>query len=368
MPKRTSTNGVEPKLEITDEPISDTEDIKPKKKPRKKSEKKTNTEATSDPPSEAIPIWKQERDTVGHGVLEAAKHSKKYLGAHVSAQGGVHNAIYNAVSIGCRSFALFLKNQRRWESKPISQKDIDLWNKAVEETNFDLGMIVPHGSYLLNAASPVQEQRDKTRDCLIDEVQRCQKLGIKLYNFHPGSTTGKCSYDEGIQYVAAILDEVIEATEDVIILVETMAGQKNVIGGLFEDLKHIIDTVKPKNRPRVGVCFDTCHIFVGGYEVRDKENYEQTMKKFDEVVGFENLRAVHLNDSLTKFNSHHDRHANIGKGEMDGFFPLFMNDKRFDNIPVVLETPDGFYPQEMTLLYKLDGLKKERKSKTKTKG
>lgn len=142
-----------------------------------------------------------------------------------------------------------------------------------------------------------------------------------------------------------------------------MAGQKNVVGGRFEDLKQIIDTVKPKNRPRVGVCFDTCHIFVAGYEVRDKENYEKTMKKFEQVVGFKYLKAVHLNDSLTKFNSCHDRHANIGKGEMEGFFPLLMNDKRFDNIPMILETPDGFYPQEMKFLYMLDGMKVEKKEK-----
>ena len=217
MPKRVSDKNTESKVDITDESFSEVEDVKPKKRSRKKSEKRPSRKTDSDSPDEVIPIWKQQRDLVGNSVLESAKHSQKYLGAHVSAGGGVYNAIYNAVSIGCRSFALFLKNQRRWESKPMTQDDIDLWNKAVEETNFDLNMIVPHGSYLLNAASPVEEQREKTRDCLIDEIKRCQQLGIKLYNFHPGSTTGKCSYDEGIHYVAGILDEVIEATKDVII-------------------------------------------------------------------------------------------------------------------------------------------------------
>lgn len=168
-------------------------------------------------PNELYGSWEEELEAEGKRVLEAAKGSNKYLGGHVSAAGGVYKAVYGAVSIGCRSFALFLKSQRRWESKAMTKKDIELWHEAIKKTNYDLNKIVPHGSYLMNAASPVVTLRDKTRDALIDEVNRCQKLGIKLYNFHPGSTTGKCTKEEGIEFIIDTLNQVYEKTKDVTI-------------------------------------------------------------------------------------------------------------------------------------------------------
>uniref|UniRef100_A0AC35G803 Xylose isomerase-like TIM barrel domain-containing protein n=1 Tax=Panagrolaimus sp. PS1159 TaxID=55785 RepID=A0AC35G803_9BILA len=305
------------------------------------------------------PALKAEYETIGKSVLASVGKSKKYLGAHVSASGGVENAVYNAMAIGCRSFALFLKNQRRWDSKSIEEDSIQRWHAAIKETEFDLKMIVPHGSYLLNAGSPNSELREKTKASILDEIRRCESLGIGLYNFHPGSSCGKCNVEESIEYIAEILNEVIEETNNVILLVETMSGQGNTVGGKFEELKSIIDHVKESNRHRVGVCLDTCHIFAAGYDIRTAETYEKTMKDFDEIIGFKNLKAVHVNDCKSELGSHLDRHENIGKGNLKSCWQFFMDDSRFENIPLILETPEGLYPTEMIKLYGMDRNNKE---------
>uniref|UniRef100_A0A914Z1Z4 Xylose isomerase-like TIM barrel domain-containing protein n=1 Tax=Panagrolaimus superbus TaxID=310955 RepID=A0A914Z1Z4_9BILA len=345
------------KTEIESTAVEETDDDC-EKKVAKKIVRKTATKVKVEKPAWSESL-KAEYESIGKSVLTSVGESQKYLGAHVSASGGVENAVYNAMAIGCRSFALFLKNQRRWDSKPIEEASIQSWNTAIKETGFDLKMIVPHGSYLLNAGSPNAELREKTKASIIDEIRRCEKLGIGLYNFHPGSSCGKCTMEESIEYIAEIINEVIEETNDVILLVETMCGQGNTVGGKFEELKSIIDHVKEPNRHRVGVCLDTCHIFAAGYDIRTAETYEKTMKEFENVIGLENLKAVHVNDCKSVLGSHLDRHENIGKGNLKTCWKFFMDDSRFDNIPLILETPEGLYPTEMIKLYGMDKKNKE---------
>ncbi|CAD6193952.1 unnamed protein product [Caenorhabditis auriculariae] len=298
-------------------------------------------------------IQKEMRESIGKKVLDSVKKSKKLLGVHASAAGGLEQAIFNARAEGCQSFALFLRNQRRWDSKPLEEEVVVNWWKAIKETQFPLERVVPHGSYLMNPGSYDEQTLTKTRVAMLEECQRAEKLGITLYNFHPGSSVGKCTTEECIARCAETIDYVVERTENVIMVVETMAGQGNTIGGKFEELRDIIDKVK--NKDRIGVCIDTCHIFAAGYDIRKKESYDDTMRKFGEIVGFEYLKAIHLNDSKADLGSHLDRHENIGKGKLkEETFSHFMNDTRLDGIPMILETPEGMYPEEMILLYELD--------------
>nr|AAB39924.1 apurinic/apyrimidinic endonuclease [Caenorhabditis elegans] len=275
------------------------------------------------------------------------------LGFHVSAAGGLEQAIYNARAEGCRSFAMFVRNQRTWNHKPMSEEVVENWWKAVRETNFPLDQIVPHGSYLMNAGSPEAEKLEKSRLAMLDECQRAEKLGITMYNFHPGSTVGKCEKEECMTTIAETIDFVVEKTENIILVLETMAGQGNSIGGTFEELKFIIDKVKVKSR--VGVCIDTCHIFAGGYDIRTQKAYEEVMKNFGEVVGWNYLKAIHINDSKGDVGSKLDRHEHIGQGKIGkAAFELLMNDNRLDGIPMILETPEGKYPEEMMIMYNMD--------------
>uniref|UniRef100_A0A914D3B5 Xylose isomerase-like TIM barrel domain-containing protein n=1 Tax=Acrobeloides nanus TaxID=290746 RepID=A0A914D3B5_9BILA len=226
------------------------------------------------------------------------------------------------------------------------------WKKAIEEYPFSMDQIIPHGSYLMNSGSPDSGTLEKTRIAMLDECHRCERLGILAYNFHPGSTTGKCTVDECIQTIADTINYVIENTKFITLVVETMAAQGNSVGGKFEELRQIIDLVKDKSR--VGVCLDTCHIFAAGYDIRTKETYEETMNEFERIVGFNYLKAVHLNDSKGDLGSKLDRHEHIGKGYLKTAFQWLMRDPRFDGIPMVLETPEGHYSQEMELLYNLE--------------
>ncbi|CAI5440661.1 unnamed protein product [Caenorhabditis angaria] len=274
------------------------------------------------------------RETIGKRVETAAQASKKMLGFHVSAANGLQNAIYNARSEGCRSFAMFVRNQRTWNHKPMDEKIVENWRNAIIETSFDLGMIVPHGSYLINCGSPEEEKLEKSRNAILDECQRAERLGLKLYNFHPGSSVGKCEKAK---------------------FLETMAGQGNSIGGTFEELQEIIEKVDGKYRNRVGVCIDTCHIFAAGYDIRSEEKYEETMKRFGEVIGFERLKAIHVNDSLGDLGSNLDRHAHIGEGKIGKkAFEFLMRDERLNGIPMILETPEGKYADEMCLMYSME--------------
>uniref|UniRef100_A0A183D2F2 AP_endonuc_2 domain-containing protein n=1 Tax=Gongylonema pulchrum TaxID=637853 RepID=A0A183D2F2_9BILA len=219
---------------------------------------------------------------------------------HVS--GGLEQGFYNALSIGCRSFAFFVRNQRSWTSPPMSEEVAERFRETAKKLKFPMDQIVVHGSYLLNCGSSDMEILGRARTSMIDECKRCEQLGIIYYNVHPGSTAGKCTREECLKTVAETLDYVMERTQYITILIETMAGQGNTVGGKFEEIQQIIEMVK--NKKRVGVCLDTCHIFAAGYDIRSEEVYHETITKFDNTIGLQYLRAFHINDSLGKFYCH----------------------------------------------------------------
>lgn len=272
----------------------------------------------------------------------------KYIGAHVSASGGVENAPVNAHEIGANAFALFTKNQRQWVSKPLSEESIQLFKENCTKYNLQPEYILPHDSYLINLGHPEPEGLEKSRASFLDEMQRCEQLGLKLLNFHPGSHLNKISVEDCLSLIAESINFVLEKTKGVTAVIENTAGQGSNLGNEFWHLKYIIDRVEDKNR--VGVCLDTCHTFTAGYDLVG--DYEGVFKEFDEVVGFQYLRAMHLNDSKKELGSRVDRHDSIGKGFIGfPFFEKLMRDPRFDNMPLVLETIDEtLWPQEIAWL------------------
>ncbi len=272
----------------------------------------------------------------------------KYLGAHVPASGGVENAPLNAQAIGANAFALFTKNQRQWVSKPLTEESITLFKQRCAELNFAPEHILPHDSYLINLGHPEEEGLQKSRAAFLDEMQRCEQLGLRLLNFHPGSHLNKIPLESCLDRVAESINYVLDRTQGVTAVIENTAGQGSNVGFAFWQLRHIIDRVEDKSR--VGVCLDTCHTFTAGYDLVGE--YDRVFTEFDEAVGFGYLRAIHLNDSKKALASHVDRHDNIGKGLMDvSFFQRLMRDPRFDEIPIILETPDEtLWAEEIRLL------------------
>jgi len=294
----------------------------------------------------------------------------KFVGAHVSASGGVENAPLNAVKIGAKAFALFTKNQRQWVAKPLSLQSIDEFKINLENSGILPEHVLPHDSYLINLGSPIKEKLEQSREAFIDELQRCEQLGLKLLNFHPGSHLQKISkrapnYEELVKeaeyecldLIAESMNLAIEATKnsDVVLVIENTAGQGTNLGYKFEHLAYLIDKVEDKSR--VGVCLDTAHTFAAGYDLRTKEAYEATMAEFEKIVGFKYLRGMHINDSKVKLGSRVDRHQSIGKGEIGlDAFKFIMNDSRMDNMPLILETIDeSIWKEEIELLYSLVG-------------
>lgn len=277
----------------------------------------------------------------------------KYIGAHVSAAGGVENAPLRAHKIGAKAFALFTKNQRRWEGPPITKESIKGFKKNCAELGYSMDHVMPHDSYLINLGHPDQEQLQKSRNAFLDEMQRCEQLGIKLLNFHPGSHLNKISVEECLRRNSESLNRALDQTEGVTAVIENTAGQGTNTGFKFEHLAKIIDGVEDKSR--VGVCIDTCHAFAAGYDISTEEGYEQMVTKFVNTVGFEYLKGIHLNDSKKELGSRVDRHDNIGEGEIGlTGFELLMQDERFDDIPMILETPNTeIWPQEIDMLYEL---------------
>jgi deoxyribonuclease-4 len=274
----------------------------------------------------------------------------KYVGAHVSAAGGVENAVKNAVNIGANGFALFTKNQRQWFAKPLSEKNIQKFKEWMQEHNFTADAVLPHDSYLINLGHPEEEKREKSLNSFIEEAKRVEDLGLKYLNFHPGSHLRKISEEECLELIVDSVNKAINETESCIFVIETTAGQGSNLGYKFEHLAYIIDGVKDKQR--IGVCIDTAHIFAAGYDIRTKEAYEKTMQEFDEIVGFRYLKGMHINDSKAKFASRVDRHNSLGKGEIGiDAFKFIMQDKRIDNIPLILETIDpDIWAEEIKLL------------------
>ncbi len=275
----------------------------------------------------------------------------KFVGAHVSASGGVFNAPKNAESIGAKAFALFTKNQRQWKAKPYEQETIDKFKERLEVLGILPKHILPHDSYLINLGHPEEEKRQKSLEAFIDEVTRCEQLGLDRLNFHPGSHLKKISEEECLDRIAESMNETLQKTQGVSLVIENTAGQGSNLGYKFEHLAYLID--KSIDQSRVGVCIDTCHMFTAGYDIRTKEAYEQTWHSFDEIVGFEYLKGMHINDSKPDLGSRVDRHHSLGKGKIGlDAFRFIMNDPRMDDIPLILETIDEtIWAEEIRLLY-----------------
>lgn len=261
----------------------------------------------------------------------------KYIGAHVSASGGVEFAPVNAHEIGANAFALFTKNQRQWVSKPLTEENIRLFKENCTKYNFQTDYILPHDSYLINLGHPEEEGFEKSRAAFLDEMQRCEQLGLKLLNFHPGSHLNKISVEDCLALIAESINLTLEKTKGVTAVIENTAGQGSNLGSEFWQLRYIIDRVNDKSR--VGICLDTCHTYTAGYDIVN--DYDKVFDEFEKEVGFEYLRGMHLNDSKKELGSHVDRHDNIGQGLTgSAFFERLMKDSRFDNMPLILETPD----------------------------
>lgn len=277
----------------------------------------------------------------------------KYIGAHVSIRGGVENAPANAKKIGARAFAMFTRNQRRWSSPPLTDENITGFKTQCRQHGFDSSVILPHDSYLINLGHPDPAGLEKSRTAFGEEMKRCEQLGLAYLNFHPGSHLNQLSPEACLDRIARSMNLTLAKTSGVTAVIENTAGQGTNLGFQFEDLARIIRQVSDKTR--VGVCLDTCHLHGAGYDIRTPAAFEKTMDEFDRVVGLQYLAALHLNDSKKDFNSRVDRHESIGKGELGlAPFEFIMNDARFDNMPLVLETPDdSLWEAEIRLLYDL---------------
>ncbi|KAG5637637.1 hypothetical protein H0H81_003862 [Sphagnurus paluster] len=293
--------------------------------------------SSSEPPTKKVKITTLRMAEVGSSTRPARKRqaapealddsdlpkrisSAWKVGAHVSAAGGVENAILNAAKIGGNAFALFLKSQRKWTSPPLTAESISSFKARMEQYEYPSSLVLPHGSYLINLGNIDVAKREKSYECFLDDLKRCEQLGLTLYNFHPGSTVGATTTEKSISLIAECINRAHKETEMVTAVLENMAGAGNVVGGDFAHLAAIIAQVEDKTR--VGVCLDTCHMFAAGYDIRKKEDWDATLKKFDDQIGLSYLRGMHLNDSKTPHNSKKDRHESIGL-----YAPTFL-DKR----------------------------------------
>ena len=275
----------------------------------------------------------------------------KYIGAHVSSSGGVENAPLNAHKIGAKAFALFTKNQRQWFSKPLTKENISNFKTNCEKYGYGPENTLPHDSYLINLGHPEKGKLEKSRNAFLDEIQRCEQLGLDKLNFHPGSHLRQISEEDCLLTIAESVNWTLARTKGVTAVIENTAGQGSNLGYTFEQIRFIIDHVKDKNR--VGVCIDTCHAFTSGYDLRTKGTYENTFQKFSEIIGFNYLKGMHLNDSKKLLGSRVDRHDQIGKGFIgEETFRMIMKDPRMDNIPLILETPNNeLWKEEIEMLY-----------------
>jgi len=291
-----------------------------------------------------------------------AKHGKKYVGAHVSAAGGVDQAPRNAAAIGARAFALFTRNQRQWKAKTLSLEEITAFRTNCREEGYGPAQILAHDSYLINLGHPETGPLRKSREAFLAEMRRCEALGIALLNFHPGSHLRSSSEEECLARIAESIDRVLSETNGVTAVIENTAGQGSNLGFRFEQIARIIEGIGDQSR--VGVCLDTAHAFAAGYDLRTPESFAASLEEFDRIIGFRYLRGVHLNDSKAALGSRVDRHAPLGKGKLGlETFRLIMNDGRFDGIPLILETPESDrWAEEIRLLYVLRKRKKSRKN------
>lgn len=277
----------------------------------------------------------------------------KYVGAHVSASGGVFHAPLNAKKIGAKAFALFTKNQKQWKAKPLTDDEINKFKEYCQKENYSPDYILPHDTYLINLGAPEKEALEKSRSAFNEEMKRCAQLGLKFLNFHPGSHKKKMSDEDCLKVVAESINIALAATKGVIAVIENTAGQGGNVGYKFEHLAAMIEMTEDKTR--IGVCLDTCHTFASGYDIRTPETYEATMKQFENIVGFKYLKGIHLNDSKVELGSRKDRHHSLGKGELGWeTFKILMNDPHLDNMPLILETIDeNLWAEEIKRLYSM---------------
>ncbi len=275
----------------------------------------------------------------------------KYIGAHVSVKGGVSNAPLEAARIGAKAFALFTGSSNRWASKAISEEETERFKANCEAGGFSPAHILPHDNFLINLGSPDPQKLEMSRKSFIDEMRRCSQLGLTMLNFHPGSHLKEIPVDDCLDLIAESINISLDQTEGVTAVIESTAGQGSNLGYEFGQIAHIIDKVEDKTR--VGVCVDTCHTYSAGYDLRSEEGYAKTWNDFDRIIGAGYLRALHLNDDKRELGSRIDRHEEIGKGTLgEEFFIRLVNDPRFDNMPLILETPnDAIWHEEIAWLY-----------------
>lgn len=278
----------------------------------------------------------------------------KYIGAHVSASGGVENAVLRSVEIGANAFALFTKNQRQWKAQPLKADTIEKFKRFCKAHHFSADHILPHDSYLINLGNPDAENLAKSREAFIDEMQRCDQLGLKLLNFHPGSHLNQITEKECLARIAESINIAHVAVPHVIAVIENTAGQGSNLGWRFEHLAEIIEQVEDKSR--VGVCLDTCHLFSAGYDISSLETSENTFSEFDRIVGFPYLKGMHINGSKTALGSRVDRHHTLREGTIGTeVFKFIMNSAHFDNIPLILETIEPeIWAEEIKFLRSLE--------------
>ena len=282
----------------------------------------------------------------------------KRIGAHVSASGGVSNAPLNAAKIGADAFAMFVKNQRRWDAPPLSAEEIAAFKDALKQSGISAKHVLVHDSYLINLGHPRKEEREKSLNAFVDEIRRCEALGLKLLNFHPGSHLNEISAQECLDNIAESLNFAIANTSGVKLVLENTAGQGSNLGYDFAQLAYVIDKIS--NKDRIGVCIDTCHAFAAGYDLRSPQAYERTMSEFDRAIGYKFLSGMHLNDTKNELGVRKDRHESLGRGFLGlAAFENIMNDPNIDEIPLILETiDDSLWAEEIALLRSMQGRRK----------
>ncbi|XP_054914074.1 probable endonuclease 4 [Poeciliopsis prolifica] len=295
------------------------------------------------------------------GRRRRIRMNNKYIGAHVGIQGGIWKAVESSAALGAGAFALFLGSQRSWKRPALDPAAADRFQENCSVLGFDPAHILPHGSYLMNCGSPKDDVCEKSRALLVDELSRCSRLGLRLYNFHPGSSLGAITTQQCLDKIAAAINHAHQQTPAVVTVLENMSGQGSTVGGRFSELRRIIDRVR--DRSRVGVCLDTCHAFAAGHDLAVDGGVAAMLDQFDQVVGLRYLRALHLNDSKGKLGCNLDRHEDIGTGNIGlSAFRDVVNEPRLDGLPLILETPGrpGFQDAEqIELLYSLSEKKKE---------
>ncbi len=279
----------------------------------------------------------------------------KHIGAHVSIAGGVEKAPERAHAIGARAFGMFVKNQRQWFAKPLSEENIALFNRNCKEYGFSKRFILPHAGYLINLGTTDPVNAEKSLNSFIDEINRCRQLGIGKINVHPGAHLNRVSESECIEIIASNINRALDATGDVCVVIENTAGDGTHLGYRFEQIKAIIELIHDQSR--IGVCIDTCHLFAAGYDIRTYETYKNTWEEFDRIIGFNWLKGMHLNDSKNDLGSRVDRHESLGRGYIGmEAFKMIARDERLEEIPLILETPNPeIWPDEIKMLYEFSG-------------